>query len=239
MDEVFPRLVALFTPLVLERSWWPLIALGLAVAAVATPLWVVVRVIVVIVHELGHAVVGILCGRRFTGIVIRMDMGGHAVTQGPPRGFGMITTAFAGYPAPAWVGACIAWAALAGWADPVLVIFAVSCLLSLVKVRSFFTFLAFVGLSVAALALWWWAAPELRSGVVLGAALVLLVGAIRQFSSVLFHGGGQDDPAQLARLTGIPTGLWLFILGVVIAIPVGITVLWLLDVASTTLLAQI
>lgn len=50
------------------------LALAAALAVVAVPpLWRVLRVVVTLVHELGHAVVGILCGRRFTGFVLRAD----------------------------------------------------------------------------------------------------------------------------------------------------------------------
>ena len=60
----------------------------------------VLRLGVTLVHELGHAFVGMLVGRRFTGFVLRGDMSGHAVTVGPPRGIGRLVTTWAGYPMP-------------------------------------------------------------------------------------------------------------------------------------------
>src|SRR5699024_4787175 len=83
---------------------WVALGAGLLVVAVA-PLWRLLRVVVTVVHELGHAVVGILVGRSFTGLVLRPDMSGHAVTVGPSRGMGLVATTWAGYPAPALVGA--------------------------------------------------------------------------------------------------------------------------------------
>ena len=50
------------------------------------------RTLVTVVHEAGHAVVGIACGRRFQGFVVQRDMSGHAVTKGKPTGPGRILT---------------------------------------------------------------------------------------------------------------------------------------------------
>src|SRR5699024_11568697 len=87
-------------------GWWLLLALVAALGAVLLPpLWRLARLAVTIVHELGHAAVGILMGRRFTGFVVSADMSGHAITVGPRRGVGRIASTWAGYPAPAVVGA--------------------------------------------------------------------------------------------------------------------------------------
>ena len=77
------------------------------VAVVIEPLWRLLRVGITLVHELGHALVGVLVGRRFTGFVVRGDMSGHAVTVGPARGVGRVVTTWAGYPMPALVGAAM------------------------------------------------------------------------------------------------------------------------------------
>ena len=67
-----------------------LVVLALALVAVALrPSWQVLRLGVTLVHELGHAVVGVLCGRRFTGFVLRGDMSGHAVTTMSTKTRGM------------------------------------------------------------------------------------------------------------------------------------------------------
>ena len=66
-----------------------LLVLTAALVAVAVdPVWRVLRLGVTLVHELGHAGVGVLAGRRFTGFVLRGDMSGHAVTVGPAVGWG-------------------------------------------------------------------------------------------------------------------------------------------------------
>src|SRR6476661_4004970 len=95
------------------------VALVAALLVVAVPaVWQVLRLAVTLVHELGHAMVGLAVGRRFTGFVLRGDMSGHTVTGGPTRGPGRVLSTWAGYPAPAVVGAALVWTAGRGWAAP-------------------------------------------------------------------------------------------------------------------------
>jgi len=114
-----------------------LVVLVAALVAVAVePVWRVVRLGVTLVHELGHAGVGMLCGRRFTGFVLRGDMSGHAVTVGPARGLGRVLTTWAGYPAPGVVGALAVWLAVRGWSAPVLTGILAVLVTSALRVRS-------------------------------------------------------------------------------------------------------
>ncbi|UFU02795.1 M50 family metallopeptidase [Ruania suaedae] len=187
-----------------------LVLLGLVAAVVVLgPAWRAARLVVTLVHELGHAVVGILCGRRFAGFVLRMDASGHAITHGRARGPGRVATTWAGYPAPAVVGAAIIVAAARGWAPVVLTVALLVLVATLVRVRSFLTALVMV-LVLAALGLLWWAAGPLWQGLaVLAVGAVLLVGAWRHVGSVARDRSRGSDPAVLAALTRIPRVLWL------------------------------
>ena len=187
-----------------------LVVLALALLAVAVrPTWQVLRLGVTLVHELGHATVGVLSGRRFTGFVLRGDMSGHAVTVGPARGLGRSLTTWAGYPAPALVGAAAVWLAVHGWAAPVLTAVLAVLVASALQVRSVLTGVVVAVALVGAGALWWSAPPGLQAQVVVGAGIVLLVGAWRHLGAVLTsHDHRVSDPAVLARLTRVPTGVW-------------------------------
>lgn len=187
-----------------------LLVLGLALVAVAVrPLWGVLRLGVTLVHELGHAGVGLAAGRRFTGFVLRGDMSGHAVTVGPARGFGRVATTWAGYPAPAVVGAAAVWLGAHGWAGTVLAAVLLVLFGALVRVRSLLT--AAVVLGVGAATGWtWWAGSDLvRAQVLVGAGLVLVVGAWRHLGAVAGSRDTGGDAAVLARLTPVPRVLWL------------------------------
>ena len=187
-----------------------LVVLVAALVAVAVePVWRVVRLGVTLVHELGHAGVGMLCGRRFTGFVLRGDMSGHAVTVGPARGVGRVLTTWAGYPAPGVVGALVVWAAVRGWSAPVLTGILAVLVTSALRVRSGLTALVVGVAIVAAGALWWAGSPQLQAQVVVGVGLVLIVGAWRHLGAVVSTTDpAVSDPGVLARLTRVPRAVW-------------------------------
>ena len=187
-----------------------LVVLVAALVAVAVePVWRVVRPGVTLVHELGHAGVGMLCGRRFTGFVLRGDMSGHAVTVGPARGLGRVLTTWAGYPAPGVVGALAVWLAVRGWSAPVLTGILAVLVTSALRVRSGLTALVVAVALVGAGALWWAGSPQLQAQVVVGVALVLIVGAWRHLGAVVAaKERAVSDPGVLARLTRLPRAVW-------------------------------
>lgn len=188
---------------------WVLLALLIAALAVAVPpLWRLLRPGVTIVHELGHALVGILMGRRFTGFVVSADMSGHAVTVGPRRGLGRILSTWAGYPAPAVVGALLMQIALHGWSRTALFAALVVLVVSLVFTRSGHTVLAVLATAAGIGALWWWGSPALAALLTLAAGVFLLLGAWRHLGAVARRGGRADDPGQLAQLTPLPAVVW-------------------------------
>lgn len=188
---------------------WSILAILAALVAVVVPfLWRYARLAVTIVHELGHAVVGMLAGRRFTGFVVNGDMSGHAVTVGRSRGLGRVLSAWAGYPAPAIVGAVLVQIAFGGWAGAALAVALVVLVLSLVFVRSVHTLVAVLVSAAIVGGIWWWGGPVLSAALALGAGLFLLLGAWRHLGAVVTRGRGKDDPAQLAALTRIPSWVW-------------------------------
>lgn len=213
-DQVRVRLMPSPAPVVLSGSVVVVIAL-LAAVAYLGPTGRAARLVVTLVHELGHAFVGVLAGRRFTGLVLRGNSSGHAVTVGPVRGPGRVATTWSGYPAPA-VGACLlALAVSRGWAAPVLWLVLCGLVLALVRVRSMVALVVMVGVLVGVAALWWWRADSTQSAILLGAALVLLGGGWVHLATVFRHGSPQDDPAVLRSLTRVPAGVWILTWGVV------------------------
>ncbi|MDO5286994.1 MAG: M50 family metallopeptidase [Actinomycetia bacterium] len=196
-----------------------LVVLAVAAAVVGVPaLWRVLRVGVTLVHELGHAMVGLLVGRRFTGFVLRADMSGHAVTSGPVRGLGRGLTTWAGYPAPALVGAALAWLSGQGWAAPATTLALLVLLVALVRVRSVLTAVVTVAATAGVGALWWWRVDQLQAPVLLGVGCVLVVGAWRHLGAVARRPTASSDPGVLAQLTRVPAVLWNLSFAVVCAL---------------------
>lgn len=188
-------------------SLWPALAIVLL-----TLLWPQAhrwgRTLVTVVHEAGHAAVGLLVGRRFLGFVVSKDLSGHAVTSGKPRGLGRMLTTWAGYPAPALLGAVAVAAALRGWSGVLLSLGLLTVLVLLVMSRSLRTVgvVLVVGALTAAL---WWLGGAWRAGVLVGVGLVLLVGAWGSLGDVARSADPHQDHGTLARLTHLPGWFWL------------------------------
>lgn len=217
MDQIIDRLApATTTP---DLAGWTLLAVLVLAGVAATwwPAWRVLRLVVTLVHELGHALVGMLCGRRFTGFVLRSDMSGHAVTVGPAHGAGVIATTWAGYPAPGIVGAGLIWLATHGWSAPALTALVVGLLAALTRVRSALTGLVVLAAVAGAASLWWWGEDTLQAWLLVGVGVLLLVGAWRHLGSMLPRVEVGSDPGVLARATGVPAALWVASFVVVLA----------------------
>lgn len=189
----------------------PRVVIVLAVAfalIVVEPLWRIVRLVVTLVHELGHAVVGVLVGRQFTGFVLRGDMSGHAVTRGPVRGPGRVLSTWAGYPMPAALGAGMVWAAGRGWSAPLVTAGLAILFFALVRVRSALTVVVMAVAIAGSGVLWWWRDDTLQPQVLVGLGIVLLVGAWRHLGAVLSDRSRGSDPGVLASLTHVPRAVW-------------------------------
>lgn len=207
-SSVVPSAGEVFRPSPLPL-WLVWAAVGVGVLAVVVgPLWRATRIMVTLVHELGHAGIGILMGRRFTGFVVRADMSGHAVTVGKTRGFGLALTTWAGYPMPAAVALGLVWTAQTGWAPAVLLGVAVVCLVCLVFVRSWSTAGTLLVVGAASGALWWWRDDARSAAVLLAVALVLLLGAWRHVFAVARVPSG-SDPDVMGSLTWLPGWFWV------------------------------
>lgn len=223
--ELWNEIVARTWPGPVPEAWalWPALALlALVLAWPGARRWE--RTLVTIVHEAGHAAVGILVGRRFHGFVVGKDLSGHAVTSGKTRGVGRVLTTWAGYPAPAVLGALVALGAMQGWAGLILMVSLLLLVVLLVMSRSLRT----AGLVILAGALtgflWWWGGPW-RDGLVAGTGLVLLVGAWDSLRDVARSRDGGQDHRTLAQLTALPAGLWLLTWFLVDAAATGVVVL--------------
>lgn len=196
-------------PVVLGGTELAVVA-AVALAVVLVPqAWRVARLGVTLVHELGHAVIGVAVGRRFTGFVLRGDASGHAVTHGRGRGPGLAATTWAGYPAPALLAAGLAAATGRGWAAPVLAVLGLVLVVALVRVRSVLTGVVTIGTLAGVAALWWWGEGHLQAQVLVGAAAVLLVGAWRHVVVAARDTSPGNDARVLARLTRLPRVVWL------------------------------
>ena len=221
LTEIWERATTVNAPL-----GWPI---ALAMAGVALLLawspfgYRVIRHVVTLVHEAGHALVAVLVGRRLSGIRLHADTSGVTLSRGKPRGAGMVLTVAAGYPAPAIVGLAGAWLVGTGLASAWLWLFVLTCALMLLLVRNLYGLWVVLASGAAVGALSWLATP-----VVLVAAAHLVVWSLllaaprsvvelqRQRHRRIRRSAGRpgvlpgpdSDVDQLRRLTGVPAALW-------------------------------
>ena len=212
LEEILERSTSVQPPL--PETW--VLGLGLAALVLTWSPWGyrLVRHLATLFHEAGHAIVGLLVGRKLRGIRLHSDTSGLTVSRGKPTGPGMVATLLAGYPAPAIVGLAGAWLASAGYAAGMLWALVLLCALMLVFIRNFYGLwvVLVTGAGVAVLS---WTAP----GEVISIAAYLMVWSLLfiapravidlQRSRHRKRSSTSSDADQLARLTRIPAGFWI------------------------------
>jgi len=209
----------------------PPVVLLLALAAlvlVATPAgYRLVRHVVTLVHEAGHALTALLVGRRLSGIRLHSDTSGLTVSRGRPRGPGMVATLAAGYPAPALAALGAAWLLSRGYAAGVLL---------LLLVRNLYGLWVVLLTGAAVTLASWWLAPVVLSGLAHVLVLALLLAAPRSVLELVRErrrrGTHGSDVDQLSALTHLPWSFWATVLWVVtvLGLLAGLALLLPLDI---------
>ncbi|RCW43160.1 peptidase M50B-like protein [Halopolyspora algeriensis] len=211
MDELSRRLALLL------HDPGNLIAAAVAAAALvlvgSRTFWPLLRSVVTIAHEGGHAVVALLSGRRLDGIRLHSDTSGLTVSTGRATGPGMVATLFAGYPAVSLLGLAGAWLVATDRTRTMLWITVGLLVAMLPALRNAYGVLSVLATAALVFAVSWWAASAVRalSGELL--SWFLLFGGIRPLLELggKRRGGraANSDADQLARLTGLPAVVWL------------------------------
>ncbi len=218
--------------------WTGLLSLAVALLAVLSPAWRVLRHVLTIAHEGGHATVAALSGRRLRGVRLHSDTSGLTVSAGRASGFGLVMTLLAGYPAPSLLGLLGAWAIAQGYATALLGVCVALLVVLLLQVRNLFGVLSVTLVAAALTAAAWLASPRWQEAVAAVLIWVLLLGGPRtvvdlQRSRRRSRSRGSDAD-QLARLTHVPGVVWVLVF---LAVSVGCLVLggiWLvIGVGST------
>lgn len=193
-----------------------LAALATALAAVVVVVpgaWRTARHLLTIVHEGGHAAAALLSGRRLSGIRLHADTSGLTLTHGRSRGPGMIATAFAGYPAPAFVG--LGAALLVSVERDLLALWAGLLLLTLVllQIRNFYGLYVVLVAAVLAVGVTWWGSPVAHGLAAWGLTSFLLLGAPRAVVELQVarrrSRSRTSDADLLSDLTPLPAIVWV------------------------------
>ena len=220
LEELWQRSTSVQPPL--PELW--VIGVGIAALVVtwSTIGYRLVRHLATLLHEAGHALIGLLVGRKLRGIRLHSDTSGLTVTRGKPTGPGMVATLLAGYPAPAIVGLAGAWLVSAGYAAGMLWALVLLCALMLVFIRNFYGLWVVLVTGGGVAVLSWTASGEIISIAAYLMVWSLLFVAPRavlalQRSRRRQRSGTQSDADQLARLTRLPAGFWIAVFWLICA----------------------
>ena len=193
-----------------------LLAAALALAVVGwTASWRVTRGVVTIAHEGGHALVAVLSGRGLAGIRLHADTSGVTGSTGRAGGLGLVLTFVAGYPAPAALGLAGALLVATDRSAASLWLVVVLLVAVLTQVRNAYGVLSVLATGAVVGAVAWWGDAVLQGAFAAALSWFLLFGALRSVRELQRgrrHGvprlGGESDADALARLTGVPGGMW-------------------------------
>lgn len=177
--------------------------------------WLLSRGLITIAHEGGHALMALLTRRKLQGIRLHSDTSGVTLTRGRPTGPGMILTAAAGYVAPSLLGLGGAWLTVSGYVAVLITIMIGLLLCMLLLIRNLFGVMSLLATGGAIFAFSWYAAPDMDAVLAYLMVWFLLLGGIRpivELQRKRRHGRAPDSDAdQLARLTFLPGGFWVFL----------------------------
>jgi Peptidase M50B-like len=183
--------------------------------------WHLARNVITIAHEGGHALVSLLSGRRLGGIRLHSDTSGETVSRGRRTGPGVVLTAFAGYVTPSLLGAGAAFLLAAHHVILLLWLFLVLLGATFLAIRNAYGVLAVLVTAGVVCAVTWLAAASVQAAFGYGAAWFLLFGGVRPVAELLRSRSRRQgralpsDADQLARLTGVPGGVWVVVFGLV------------------------
>lgn len=192
-----------------------LVAGLLALAAVTwTVSWRLTRGVVTIAHEGGHALVAVLTGRGLHGIRLHADSSGLTTSSGRAAGVGLVLTFLGGYPAPGALGLVGALLVASGRAAMTLWLVVGLLALTLTQVRNAFGAVSVLGTGALVGGVAWWGDADLQAGFAAALVWFLLFGGLRSVRELQrgrrygVRVGAESDADALARLTGVPGGMW-------------------------------
>ena len=218
----------------LPPSWVVAVtALAALVIVLDARSWRLASKVITIAHEGGHALVSVLSGRRLEGIRLHADSSGVTYSRGKRHGPGLVLTAAAGYVTPPLLGVGAALLLAERHVTATLWLALALLAATFLAVRNAFGAAAVLAIAAGVFAISYFASAAVQAGFAYLAAWFLLLGGIRPVLELprrrrgsrrsTSARGGASDADQLARLTGVSSGIWVavFLLVSAAALAVG------------------
>jgi hypothetical protein len=210
------------------------LACGLAalIAVASNRIWPLARTVVTVAHEGGHALVALMTGRRLAGVRVHANTAGVTWSAGRPSGPGIVLTTAAGYLAPPLLGLGAAALLATGHLAGALMLSLVLLAGLVFVIRNFYGMLVVLVVAAAVAVVLWRGSPVVQGAFGYAMAWFLLFGGVRpvlELNRSRRRGRARgSDADQLARLTRIPVGAWVFVFGLVAVGALAVSALWLI-----------
>ena len=214
---------------VIEQAWhrlvgtqplpptWAVAVGGIAALLVmlSRPTWQLGRNVITIAHEGGHALVSLLSGRRLEGIRLHADSSGVTYSRGRRSGPGAVLTAAAGYVTPSLLGAGSAWLLATRHVTAMLWLALVLLAATFLAIRNAYGVFAVLVTAGAVLAVSWLGSATVQFTFAYACSWFLLLGGVRPLFELRGRRRRVSDADQLARMTPVPAGAWIFGFGLI------------------------
>jgi hypothetical protein len=181
----------------------------------ASDAWRLARNVITIAHEGGHALASVLSGRRLEGIRLHADTSGETFSRGRRTGPGAVITAAAGYLTPPLLGAGSAWLLASRHVTAMLWLALVLLAATLIMVRNAYGVLAILLVGGAVFTVSWLGSPVTQALFAYACSWFLLLGGVRPVFELRGRRRRTSDADQLAKLTGVRAGVWVFLFAVI------------------------
>jgi hypothetical protein len=179
------------------------------------PSWQLSRNVITIAHEGGHALVSLLSGRRLEGIRLHSDSSGVTYSRGRRTGPGAVLTAAAGYITPPLLGAGAAWLLATRHVTAMLWLALVLLAATFLAIRNAYGVFAVLVTGAAVLAVSWLGSATVQFVFGYACSWFLLLGGVRPVFELRGRRRRISDADQLARMTPVPAGVWIFGFGLI------------------------
>jgi hypothetical protein len=177
--------------------------------------WRLARNVITIAHEGGHALASVLSGRRLEGIRLHADTSGETFSRGQRTGPGAVITAAAGYLTPSLLGAGSAWLLASRHVTAMLWLALVLLAATLLMVRNAYGVLAVLVVGGAVVAVTVVGSAVIQAVFAYACCWFLLLGGVRPVFELRGRRRRTSDADQLATLTGVRAGVWVFAFAVI------------------------
>jgi hypothetical protein len=196
---------------------WVVAVSGVAALLIVltSDVWRLARNVITIAHEGGHALVSVLSGRRLEGIRLHADSSGETYSRGRRNGPGAVLTAAAGYITPPLLGAGSAWLLASRHVTAMLWLALVLLAATLLMVRNAYGVLAVLVAGAAVAVVTVMGSAVTQAVFAYACSWFLLLGGVRPVFELRGRRRRTSDADQLAGLTGVRAGVWVFAFAII------------------------